>query len=194
MNSITRRELWRLAPLPLAIGCLPLLSRIRAAGRAKQSGLSFSTNVAWDSMGSPDTRPTTWGASGYCDTPIPFTDVPSGERVRILRIYGDYIMWPHGTIPPGTAAGGLTGLLTPSCGQSPYVGPGLGSQGCFFYIQAGCGQEPIRAPFDFNVQEGGLLDADNTMLLRLGLYLNDTGVSIHMETTMVVTFRFETEE
>lgn len=152
--------------------------------------LAFSTNIAWDSAGKPDTRPGCWGNADSADTPIVFQEVPAGKRVRILRVYGDWIMWPRGAIAPGSAAGGLTGLMLPACAQSPYVGPGLGAAGCFLYLQMGCGQMPQRAPIDITIRSG-LLGADNTMILRLAQFLNETGASIHQETTLVVEFRFE---
>lgn len=151
----------------------------------------FSTNFSIDIVDVPDTRPGTWGNTGFFDFPIPFVNVPAGTRVRVTRIYGDFIMWPHGQIAQGSSAGGLTGLLTSNSGQSPFVGTGLGSQGCFFYIQSGCADQPARAPFDFNVANGGRLDSDNLMKLRIAVFLNNTGVKIHMETTMVVEFVYE---
>jgi|SRR5579859_2501279 len=151
----------------------------------------FSTNFASDQLGTPDTRPGTWGNAGVIDFSIPFTNVPAGKRVHIMRIYGDFLMWAHGACPDNTQAGGLTGLLKTSGGQSPFVGPGLGAFGCFFYIQSGCASEPSREPFDFDVSQGGLLDTDNKMTLRQAVFLNNTGLPIHMETTMVVEFQYE---
>lgn len=153
----------------------------------------FSTNVPYDSAGTPDTRPGTWGNAGSDDVAIPFVNVPADYRVRVLRIYGDFIAWPHGRIKPGTDAGALFGIVTPSATQSPFVGPGLGASGCFIYLQQGVGPEPVRAAFDFNVAAGGLLDPDNTMLVRRAVFLNETGVSIHMEPTFIVEFRYERE-
>ncbi|HUA58998.1 MAG TPA: hypothetical protein VML19_09610, partial [Verrucomicrobiae bacterium] len=69
--------------------------------------------------------------------------------------------------------------------------PGLGASGCFVYLQQGVGREPVRAAFDFDVATGGLLDPDNTMLVRRAVFLNETGVSIHMEPTFIVEFRYE---
>ena len=150
----------------------------------------FSTNFAYTNEGVTDTRPGTWGKASAFDFTIPFVNVPPGKRVLITRIYGDFLMWPHGVIAANSAAGGLTGLLTTSSGQSPFVSTGLGSQGSFFYIQSGCDGTPQRAPFDFNVSNGGLLDPDNKMILRIAVFLNTTGVPIHMETTLVVEFQY----
>jgi len=159
-----------------------------------QESCIFSTNVPYDAQGTPDTRPGTWGDAGYDDVAIPFVNVPAGYRVRVLRVYGDFVAWPHGRIRLGTDAGALFGILTPSAAQSPFVGAGLGSSGCFIYLQQGVGAEPVRAAFDFDVAAGGLLDADNTMLVRRAVFLNETGVSIHMEPTFVVEFRYEREK
>jgi hypothetical protein len=155
---------------------------------------TFSTNIAFDSKGDPDTRPNTWGKAAYVDTPIPFKNVPVGYRVRIRRVYGDLVAWPRGIILPGSSAGVLAGLLTTSSGASPWISHNLGSSGCFFYIQNAVSQSPSRAPFDFNNISGGLLDRDNIARLRQAIWLNDTEQTIHMETTMVVEFKFEKEK
>jgi len=151
----------------------------------------FSINIAYDAQGTPDTRPNTWGDAAYFDSKVPFINVPEGHRVRITRVYGDHIAWPHGKIADGTMAGVLFGIITSSSGQSPFVAPGLGSSGCFLYIQQGVGSVPARAPFDFDVSLGGLLDADHVATFRQAVYLNETGVSIHQEVTMVVEFEYE---
>jgi hypothetical protein len=180
------------------IGLLFLLCFIQHIGHGQSVPLScvnetcvFSTNIPYDAEGAQDTRPGTWGEAAYSDVTIPFQGVPAGYRVRILRVYGDFIAWPHGQIKPHTAAGTLFGLITSSAIQSPYVGPGLGSKGCFVYLQEGVGAGPVRAAFNYDTSAGGLLDPDNLLIVRRAVWLNETGVSIHLEPTFIVEFRYE---
>lgn len=155
----------------------------------------FSTNTPYDGPDEPDTRKGTWGNAGYDDLPIPFVGVPRGYRVRITRVYGDFIAWPHGRPIPDTYAGALFGIIASSATQSPFVGPGLGSSKCFIFLQQGVSAlMPARAPFDFQVQGGGLLDRDNIMIVRRASFLNEMGVPIHMEPTFVVEFRYEKDD
>ena len=159
--------------------------------RLKGNGPAFSTNAPFDSPGVPDTRPGTWGNAAAYYLPIPFVDVPAGFRVRITRVYGDVIGWPHGQIVPGTFSGILSGLTTTTAPQSPFVGPGLGSAGCFLYLQGQLGTEGTRLAIDIPNITNGLLNADNILMMVEAIFLNETGVSIHMETTLVVEFVYE---
>src|SRR5208337_3751677 len=53
---------------------------------------SFSTNIAWTTLGTKD--PNFWGNSGAVTTPIPFSGVPKGYTVQILHVSGDQIAAP----------------------------------------------------------------------------------------------------
>ena len=61
---------------------------------------------------------------------------------------------------------------------------------CFLYLQIATGGLPVRAPFDDDVSAGGLLD-DNTLYVKVAVWLNDTGLPVHMEPTMVIVYRLE---
>jgi hypothetical protein len=152
---------------------------------------SFSTNVPFDSAGQPDSRPGTWGSAAAYTVPIPFLNVPKGYQVRILRFYGDVIAWPHGQIVPGTFAGVLSGLTNTTPDPSGFVPTGLGSGGCFLYVQGTVGQEGLTRPISESHIADGLLNADNILNLKQAVFLNETGVSIHMETTLVIDFSYE---
>jgi len=148
-------------------------------------------NLETNLLGTPDTRPETWGTQGSLIWPLHF-DAPSGTRVRVLRVYGDFIIWPRGKVPEGTYAGTLFSLHT-SDPQAPssFALMSLMAENCFLYLQMATGGKPERAPFDFNVQDGGLLSPDNTLYAKVAVWLNDTGLAIHMEPTWVTVFQLE---
>lgn len=151
--------------------------------------LSFATNFPYDSEGTPDDRPGTWGNASYDDGKITFKDVPEGQRVRIHRAYGDFLAWPHGPVTPGKYAGCLFGLMTTDAGGSPcadYAG-----SGCMLYLQTVVGAEGARAAFNVEVSASGLLAADNVLVVRRALFLSELGVSVHMEPSFVVEFDYE---
>jgi hypothetical protein len=152
---------------------------------------SFSTNVPYDNAGTPDTRPGTWGNAAAQLTGIPFQNVPAGYLVRITRVYGDVVAWPHGQINPGTFSGILSGLTNTTPIQSPFVPAPLGNSGCFLYVQDRAGANGTRIPLEVSAIKNGLLNADNILILKQAVFLNETGASIHMETTLVIEFVYE---
>ena len=149
---------------------------------------SSSTNFAFDLAGVPDTRPGTYGTAEAMSGRITFSP-PAGYRVHILRVYGDFIGWPVGVVPEGTAAGVLFALG--STGVSGSTNADFMADGCFLYIQDSTMGKPLRDPYDFNVRAGGLLEADNVLVLTAAVWLNTTGLKIHMEPTFVAVYRFE---
>src|ERR1039457_5902953 len=74
---------------------------------------SASANFAADLAGEPDTRPGTWGNAGVAVWTIQFS-LPAGYRVHVLRVYGDFLIWPRGHVQDGTYSGALFGQLTSS--------------------------------------------------------------------------------
>src|SRR5258708_31831294 len=109
---------------------------------------ALSCNVASDQQGIPDTRPGTWGNAGSVQVPMVFTNVPSGKRVRIMRVYGDFVAWAHGNTAAASNAGVLTSLAASSVRASPFVvndhPPDLpGAKGCFMYIHGAAAGHPL---------------------------------------------------
>jgi hypothetical protein len=49
--------------------------------------------------GTPDTRPGTWGNTAFAENVATFSP-PAGYRVRVLRVYADFIGWPESGVPP----------------------------------------------------------------------------------------------
>lgn len=161
------------------------------------SPCSFSTNISWDSKGEPDTRPGTWGLAAAYTVPIPFQNIPAGYRVRILKLYGDVVAWPHGKIEPGTFAGILSGLQTTTpdtANNSPFIdthAAPLAQKDCFLYVQGTVGAQGLTRIIDVPHVTNGLLNEDGVMNLKQAVWLNETGVSIHMETTLMIDFAYE---
>lgn len=161
---------------------------------------STAFNFAYDMIGTPDTRPGTWGDAAASSPTLKFKP-PAGYRTRILRAYGDFVVWPRGkpAVDPtdkvvGTAVGTLLGLSTTAPDASEYVEGGGASDACFLYIQIASKGEAGRAPFDYDTHVGGLLEADNMMVVKAAVWLNTTGLAVHMEPSITVIFQFEKEQ
>ena len=159
---------------------------LSAAGPAPQ--YSAATNFAVDLGGERDTRPGTWGTAGSFVWKIHFL-VPAEYRVRIVRVYGDFLAWPKGRVPEGTYSGALFGLQTSAPEGSKFAD--LMADNCFLYLQVATGGKPERAGFDHVVAAGGLLATDNTLYGKVAVWLNDTGLAIHMEPSWVTVFQIE---
>lgn len=149
---------------------------------------SAATNLSVDLKGVPDTRPDTWGTADYAVKAITFNP-PPGYRVRILRVYGDFLIWPIGKVEPGKFAGVLLGLQTTAPEGSSRID--LAADNTMLYIQDATGGGPRRAEFDYDVSTGGLLQSDNKLLVKMAVWLNDTGLAIHMEPSFVMVYRYE---
>ncbi|HZT29594.1 MAG TPA: hypothetical protein VFA33_06925 [Bryobacteraceae bacterium] len=157
---------------------------------------SAATNFSLDLEGSPDTRPGTWGDAGSATDTIQFENVPAGNSVRILRVYGDFIAWPKGFVPNygvGPAEGNYAavswGLLTTAPGGSQRVNPA--ADNAMVWIQQAVRVDPVRAPFDFDTSAGGLLQPDNKLQSQMAVFLNTIGLPIHMEATFVIVYQYE---
>lgn len=167
------------------------------AGDCITTPCSFAGNYSFDLVGTADSRADTWGTAASQSKPIKFRP-PAGYRVRILRVYGDFVIWPRGTVVQdpndaviGKAVGTLFGLKsTAPDGSSTVEGAGA-SDGCFLYLQVASKGETQRAGFDHDTHVGGLLEADNTMLVVAAVWLNSTGLAIHIEPTVNVVYIFE---
>jgi len=151
---------------------------------------SVASNFSTDIKGDPDTRAMTWGTAGATTHRITFSP-PRGCRVRVLRVYGDLLAWPRGTVEPGKFAGVLWGLQT--TGPEGSLHADLAADNTMLYIQHATGGGPARAPVDFAVAAGGLLERDHVLVSKLAVWLNDTGRDIHMEPSFVVVYRFEAD-
>ena len=174
---------------------------------------SFNMNA--DLLGDPDTRPTCWGRAAFVDSYITFNP-PVGYRVRILRVSGDFMVFPKVIqpqsyqVPPPTSGfhtelGGMPAMVLDEM-LSKYAGALLalgntssdGSQradfisdNTFLYIQIGTDGRAVRAEYDRDVSINGLLEADHKMKVRNAVFLNTLELPVHMEPTFIVTYQWE---
>lgn len=147
---------------------------------------SAATNHSDDILGTPDTRPSTWGTAGYSVHELKFHP-PHGYRTRILRVYGDVQGWVRKN-PSGNCAGVLWGLTTTAKDGSERVSPA--ADNTFLYVQdAICERRPFRAPVDYKIDR--LLEADNILISKVAVWLNETGEPVHIEPSFVVVYQFE---
>lgn len=160
---------------------------------------SAAFNQSYDLIGTPDSRPGTWGSAGAASSPIKFK-APIGYRTRVLRAYGDLTFWPRGTPDGdpadkivGAAAGVLLGLSSTAPDGSAAVEGGGASDGCFLYVQDSTKGLERRVAIDYDTHVGGLLEADNLMVVKVAVWLNSLGLAIHIEPSLVVVFQFEKE-
>lgn len=167
-----------------------LLLPVCAGECSQKPAYSASANFSADMSGTPDTRANTWGTAGATTWQIHFF-VPEGDRVRIMRVYGDFLIWPKGKVPDGTYAGALFSLHTSSPDTPVSTLAPLMVDNCFLYLQLATGGHPERAAFDTKVSAGGLLESDNTLFVKVAVWLNDTGLPIHMEPTFVAVFQVQ---
>jgi hypothetical protein len=114
---------------------------------------------------------------------------PFGYRVRIIRIYGDFLIWPVGKVADGRFAGALFGAQNTGYEGSKHSD--WAADNTFLYVQVATGGQPARAAFDYKTKHGGLLQADNALDLKMAVWLNDTELPIHMEPSFTVVYRFE---
>lgn len=165
-----------------------LLATASYAADCIKTPCSLSSNFSADIKGEPDTRPDTWGTAGYTIHKITFRP-PAGYRVRILRVYGDFLVWPIGLVEKGKFAGALWGLTTTAPDGSVHAD--WAADNTMLYVQVATGGEPARAPINFKTKAGGLLGRDNVLVSKMAVWLNDTGLPIHMEPSFTVVFKYE---
>lgn len=158
---------------------------------------SASFNFAYDLVGTLDNRLGTWGNAGAQTSQLSF-DVPVGYRVRVLRVYGDMTWWPRGMPDPdptdkvvGKTAGALLGFSSTAPDGSEIVKGGGASDNCFMYVQDASKGEKSRVAFDYDTHVGGLLEDDNTMNVKVAIWLNTLDLCIHLEPSGTVVFQFE---
>lgn len=158
-----------------------------------ESACSLAMNFTSDMEGDPDTRPTTWGKAKAWPYRIQFHP-PHGYRVRIMRVYGDFVSFPkEGIIKPGTYSETSWGLMTTAPGGSSRAE--YSADDCFLWLQSLINHEHTmdRMAFDHIVKDGGLLEPDGIMILQVAVSLNTTGLEIHQEPTLTVVYNFEKE-
>src|SRR5689334_17809716 len=133
---------------------------------------STAVNFAIDLEGVPDTRPGTWGNSGFAQN-VGIFSPPTGYRVRVLRIYGDFIAFAKsGVIAVGTSCEVGWGLKSTAPDGSTRFS--AGNDNSFVWLQnvLTSALPSNRAGFNHTVDVGGLLEADNTIISQAFVALN----------------------
>jgi hypothetical protein len=171
-----------------------------ACGR-KQSDVigPFQTtfNQSVDVAGKPDKRPGSWGLS----EPVPIRmkiNAPVGRRVRILRVDGDVVAWPkEGTMTGAQYAEVGWGLNTSLNDGSEYVSYPDDASAMAFDNSCAWVQDSLtathtssRVELSRDVSACGLLK-DGIFISQSFVALNTSGLVIHIEPTMTITYQFE---
>lgn len=156
-----------------------------------------TANFADDLAGAPDLRPETWGTAGVSEHVLTFNP-PEGYRVRILRIRGDFVLWPTkrelgpAIAPEGTFMGALSSVLTSAPSGSSRAD--FLADNALFYVQLATEKRAVRAiiEVDLSAVENALLPPDHKLRFFHAVWLNDTGLAGHMETTLSqIVYQFE---
>jgi hypothetical protein len=152
---------------------------------------STAVNFSIDLAGTPDTRPGTWGNTAFAQNLTTFTP-SSGLRVRVLRIYGDFIGFPKDGIPAaGSSCEVGWGLKSTAPDGSTRLSTGYDNSFVWLQNVITSAVPSCRASFDHAVEVGGLLESDHVMISQTFVALNTTGLTIHMEPTFTVVYQFE---
>lgn len=170
-----------------------MIPALALAVAALMGTYSASGNFAVDLNGPVDTRPGTWGTADAWTWKETFSP-PAGYRVRILAIQGDLTAMARTLpedppVPRGKSAGVLLGFGTTAAEGSVRCSPC--ADNTMLYVQAAMGSEPVTRSFDWTVRAGGLLEPDNTLLVKVASWLNTTGIPVHLEATFTIVYRFE---
>ena len=85
---------------------------------------------------------------------------------------------------------GLGSTVAPNQGDSARVQ--YSGEGTFLYVQGVVTPTmPLTRAVDYDTSVGGLLGQDNTLIVKVASFLNDTGAAIHLEPTFTMVFRWE---
>ncbi len=147
-----------------------------------------------DLAGEPDPRATqwpgkVWGNAGYSDTAVQFYP-PAGYRVHIISAIGTVSSFARGSVPKGTAAGLSWGLISNVVASTTDAAL---NPSCMAYVKqsVSSSHEAETTPFSFvGIGQNGFLGSDNVLVSRTAVYLNDTGLTIHIEQALVLTYEF----
>jgi hypothetical protein len=152
---------------------------------------SVAQNFSVALAGEPDARPTTWGSAAFAQNALTFYPPPL-YRVRVLRIYGDFIAWPkHGVMAKGTyceVGWGLKSTLPDGSVRASY---GYDNSFVWFQNVVLPGNPSPRLAFDVDVHIGGLLGLDNVLISQTFVAINTSGLEMQEEPTFVVVYQFE---
>lgn len=156
-----------------------------------------TSNFVDDIAGTVDERPDTWGKAGVAEHVLTFHP-PDGYRVRIISIRGGFVLWPTtngigpAISPDGTFMGALSSVLTSRPGGSTRAD--FLADNALFYVQLATERRAVRAVIEvgFVGVKNTLLPEDHKLRFFHAVWLNDTGLKAHMETTISqIIYQFE---
>ena len=171
--------------LKLALLALPLALSAQTP-QPHSSSANFSTAM----KGTTQPMIKTGETAGLVVYKVSFS-VPSGSRVHILHVYGDFVVWPGGVPLAGKHASGQFSLYTSSPDDPVTSVSPLLTDNCFLSVNQVTTGDAIRAPFDTDVSAGGLLSTDNALFVRIAVAENDTELEIHMEPSFTIVYQVE---
>ena len=147
-------------------------------------------NFPRDLYGWVDTRPDTYGYTDTDTLTITFTP-PAGKHPRILRLQGNIEAVP--TMPAGGSASGGHAQFLAGFETDKFDGSRLCdycASGVPLYLQGAISARVDTAIVPFDVPADDLL-MDDKLRLKMSTWENTMGVPVHIETSYVITFRFE---
>jgi len=148
-----------------------------------------SGNFADDLIGTPDTRPGTWGTAGVAYHELRFHP-PDGCAVKLLSISGDLLAWTRNW--SYGKAGVLVGIhRTLWGGKNPWAPCDYCTEDVILYRQLGVdGLRAHTTEFDRRFKRGVLVGPDNCLKFKHAVWLNETGQLVHIETTWTIEFQW----
>lgn len=177
----------------LCLTCLTLTGSAQSQFtlRLDQSLHQSYVNFSVDLKGIPDTRPTTWGLADFTQNRTTFHP-PTGYRVRIIHISGDFVAWPKdGTTATGTYAEAGWGLKSTAPDGSSLLDYAYDSTLIWVQIPVLPSNPQARIHYDLDTSQSGLLGRDSILISQCFVAINTSGLTIHMEPTFQLTYRFE---
>jgi hypothetical protein len=178
-----------------AITFLALASLVPAQTSTVKAPISGGAlDIGADLAGTPDPRALewpgkVWGNAGYSDTAIQFAP-PPGYQVHIISAVGTVSSFAHGTVPTGTTTGLSWGLVSNAVTAAPNAAV---NPACMAYVKQSITSrhDADTTPFSFTrIGDNGILGPDNILVSRTAVYLNETGLSMHIEQALVLTYEF----
>ena len=147
--------------------------------------------------GVQDHRPYTWGKAEHSVKTLTFSP-PENCLVEVLKVRGDLVAWPmftDGVVeravdtkrPLNKVAGTLLSIAKTGPEGSKWCD--LAEDKTFIYLQLPVHKRPERATFSEDIPNG-LLNPDHKLDFKLAVWLNATGVPIHLEATWTVHYKF----
>lgn len=151
---------------------------------------SIAGNFSADIEGTDDNRPNTWGKAGVQTNVLTFQNVPAGRYVKLVRLAGDFIVWPTrrgggpAVVEPGRYLGALAAIQA-NPREKTSTRANWAASDTFVYVQTGTNGPVARAAFDVCLRNvsNAVLGPTHELAFVQSAWLNDTGLVAHCELT-----------